>query len=186
MLRVLQRFQVQLKASSYISDGAFPEPPLILPSIFPCLYCLIFVPCSKRKLRKEWILPSTCLPMTNLHRIIQWCRWRFLAEWGLSGQSTKVKRWGIYPKMSASFEGQGSNWPWLPTASSSWREISHQKSFWGSRLGASLKGWGGMGHLRLCAGASESGLCGPAVLQKPCGCTAMYDLSPADPTLVLW
>lgn len=40
-----------------------------------------------------------------------------------------------------------------------------------------------MGHLRLCAGASEGGLCAPAVLEKPCGCTGMCDLSPGDPTV---
>lgn len=127
MLRELQGFQVQLKTSSKISDGAFPERLLILPLIFPCLYWLISVPCNKRKVRKKWVLPSIHPPMTNLHRIIQWCGWWILAEWGLS-EVGLLKRWGVWPKRSASSEGQGSSWPCLLTASSSWREISYQDS----------------------------------------------------------
>lgn len=34
----------------------------------------------------------------------------------------------LCPKRPASAEGQGSGWPWLPAAPSSWREISHQDS----------------------------------------------------------
>lgn len=102
------------------------------------------------------------------------------------GPSTREKRWGLCPKRSASSEGQGSSWPWLPTASSSWREISHRESgVWGKKTWSisvqspwspSLKRWGGLGHLR----PWWVGLCAPTVLEKPGGCTAVYDLSPDE------
>lgn len=49
------------------------------------------------------------------------------SDWGLSEVSL-LKSWWICPKRSASSEGQGSSWPWLLTASSSWKEISYRDS----------------------------------------------------------